>query len=249
MEPLYLLLVFAAGTLSGIINVMAGGGSALTLPLLIFLGLDGAMANGTNRVAIFVQSIFAVWSFRQQKMHQFRESLRLSVWTLPGGVLGALAALKIGDEWFERILAIVLIWVIISMFASPGNRSGAAAPPDPRRRWLVYPAMLAIGFYGGFIQVGVGFMLMAALFHLLKMNLVEVNMHKVFIVMIFTIPALAIFIISGNVDWWWGLSLAAGNSLGGWWAARASVKKGEKMIRWVLFAAMLLMAARLLGVL
>lgn len=248
MEPLYLLLVFAAGTLSGIINVMAGGGSALTLPLLIFLGLDGAMANGTNRVAIFVQSIFAVWSFRQQKMHQFRESLRLSAWTLPGGVLGALAALKIGDEWFERILAIVLIWVIISMFASPGNRSGAAGPPDPRWRWLVYPAMLAIGFYGGFIQVGVGFMLMAALFHLLKMNLVEVNMHKVFIVMIFTIPALAIFIIGGKVDWWWGLSLAAGNSLGGWWAARVSVKKGERVIRWVLFAAMLLMAARLLGV-
>ncbi|MCK6620174.1 MAG: sulfite exporter TauE/SafE family protein [Calditrichaceae bacterium] len=248
MEPLYLLLVFAAGTLSGIINVMAGGGSALTLPLLIFLGLDGAMANGTNRIAIFVQSIFAVWSFRQQKMHQFRESLRLSAWTLPGGVLGALAALKIGDEWFERILAIVLIWVIISMFASPGNRSGAAGPPDLRRRWLVYPAMLAIGFYGGFIQVGVGFMLMAALFHLLKMNLVEVNMHKVFIVMIFTIPALAIFIIGGKVDWWWGLSLAAGNSLGGWWAARVSVKKGERVIRWVLFAAMLLMAARLLGV-
>lgn len=248
MEPLYLLLVFAAGTLSGIINVMAGGGSALTLPLLIFLGLDGAMANGTNRIAIFVQSIFAVWSFRQQKMHQFRESLRLSAWTLPGGVLGALAALKIGNEWFERILAIVLIWVIISMFASPGNRSGAAGPPDLRRRWLVYPAMLAIGFYGGFIQVGVGFMLMAALFHLLKMNLVEVNMHKVFIVMIFTIPALAIFIIGGKVDWWWGLSLAAGNSLGGWWAARVSVKKGERVIRWVLFAAMLLMAARLLGV-
>ncbi len=248
MEYLYILLVFAAGTLSGIINVMAGGGSALTLPLLIFLGLDGAMANGTNRIAIFVQSIFAVWSFRQQKMHQFRESLRLSGWTLPGGVLGALAALKIGNEWFERILAIVLIWVIVSMFTSPGNRSGPAGLPDPRRRWLVYPAMFAIGFYGGFIQVGVGFMLMAALFHLLKMNLIEVNMHKVFIVMIFTIPALAIFIISGKVDWWWGLSLAAGNSLGGWWAARVSVKKGEKVIRYVLFAAMLLMAARLLGV-
>lgn len=248
MEYLYILLVFLSGVLSGVINVMAGGGSALTLPLLIFLGLDGAMANGTNRVAIFVQNIFAVWSFRQQKMHQFRESLRLSAWTLPGGVLGALVALKISNEWFERILAIVLIWVIISMVVSPTGRPGPAELPDPRRRWWVYPAMLAIGFYGGFIQVGVGFLLMAALFHLLKMNLVEVNMHKVFIVMIFTIPALAIFIIGGKVDWWWGLSLAAGNSLGGWWAARLSVKKGEKVIRWVLFSAMLLMAAKLLGV-
>jgi uncharacterized membrane protein YfcA len=248
MDYLNVLLLFGVGTVAGLMNVMAGGGSALTLPVLIFMGLDGALANGTNRIAIFVQNIFAVWSFRQQKMHQFRESFKMAAWTLPGGVLGAMLAIKISDAWFQRILAMVLIWVIISMIISPGNRKNSGASPGPRRTWLVYPAMFGIGFYGGFIQVGVGFIIMAALFHLLRSTLVLVNMHKVFIVMIYTVPALGIFIWSGNVDWVPGLSLAAGNSLGGWWAARLSVKKGDKIIRYVLFAAMLMVALKLLNV-
>jgi uncharacterized membrane protein YfcA len=248
MDYLNVLLLFGTGIIAGLMNVMAGGGSALTLPVLIFMGLDGALANGTNRIAIFVQSIFAVGSFRQQKMHQFRESFKMAVWTLPGGVLGAILAIKISDAWFQRILALVLVWVIISMIISPGNRRNNRDSPATGRKWLVYPAMFGIGFYGGFIQVGVGFIIMAALFHLLRSTLVRVNMHKVFIVLIYTIPALGIFIWSGNVDWMLGLSLAAGNSLGGWWAARLSVKKGDKIIRYALFAAMLVMALKLLNV-
>jgi uncharacterized membrane protein YfcA len=243
----YILILFAVGVIAGLMNVMAGGGSAITLPVLIFMGLDGALANGTNRIAIFVQNIFAVWSFRQQKMHQFKTSFRMAVWTLPGGILGAFLAVKISNEWFQRILAIVLVWVIISMMMNPANRKNQAEKTG-RRHWLIYPAMFGIGFYGGFIQVGVGFIIMAALFHLLRVSLVEVNMHKVFIVFIYTIPALGIFIWSGNVNWLLGVSLAAGNSLGGWWAARLSVKKGDKIIRYVLFIAIFIMALKLLNI-
>ena len=248
MEYEHILLLFGIGTIAGLMNVMAGGGSALTLPVLIFLGLDGALANGTNRVAIFVQNVFAVGSFRQQKMHQFKASMKMAAWTLPGAILGAMLAIRISNEWFQRILAIVLVWVIISMVINPANRRNQEAGGQHRHKWLVYPAMFGIGFYGGFIQVGVGFIIMAALFHLLRINLVQVNMHKVFIVMIYTVPALGIFIWSGNVDWILGISLAAGNSLGGWWAARISVKKGDKVIRYVLFAAMFIMALKLLNV-
>lgn len=241
-------VLFAVGVIAGLMNVMAGGGSAITLPVLIFMGLDGALANGTNRIAIFVQNLFAVWSFRQQKMHQFKTSFRMAVWTLPGGILGAFLAVKVSDEWFQRILAIVLVWVIISMMMNPANRKNQQEKTGRLPQWLVYPAMFGIGFYGGFIQVGVGFIIMAALFHLLRISLVQVNMHKVFIVLIYTIPALGIFVWSGNVNWLLGLSLAAGNSLGGWWAARMSVKKGDKIIRYVLFIAMFIMAIKLLNI-
>ncbi|MCB0295369.1 MAG: sulfite exporter TauE/SafE family protein, partial [Calditrichaeota bacterium] len=128
------------------------------------------------------------------------------------------------------------------------NRAPADAGDSQQRSWLIYPAMFGIGFYGGFIQVGVGFLLMAALFHLLRLNLVHVNMHKVFIVLIYTIPALGVFIWSGNVDWLLGISLAAGNSFGGWWAAKLSVRKGDKIIRYVLFVAIILMALKLLDI-
>lgn len=245
IEISQLLLLFGVGAVAGFLNVMAGGGSSITLPILIFMGLDSALANGTNRVAIFIQNIFAIVSFRQQKVHQFRRSLQLSALTLPGAILGAFVAVNISDLWFQRILGIIMIGIILSMFVSPAGKQQVNVE---RRHWLIYPAMLGVGFYGGFIQVGVGFIIMAALFHILRLNLVHVNMHKVFIVFIYTIPALAIFIYTGNVDWVLGLSLAAGNAFGGWWSARFAVKGGERVIRIVLAVAILVMSLKLLGV-
>jgi hypothetical protein len=240
------LILFAVGLVAGTINVMAGGGSTLTLPALLFLGLDGATANGTNRVAIILQNIFAALSFRREKVSRFRQSLAFAVWAMPGAVAGAVVAVRISDAWFQRILGILMIGVVISMMIP--RRGARATTPEGIASWWVYPALFGIGFYGGFIQVGVGFLFMAAFYHLLKMNLVFVNLHKVVVILLYTIPALAIFAWNGNVDWVLGLCLAAGNALGGWWAARLAVRKGDKFIRYVLIAAVLIMAAKILGV-
>ena len=113
--------------------------------------------------------------------------------------------------------------------------------------WLIYPSMILLGLYGGFIQVGIGFLIMHALHNILKMKLVYVNMHKVFIVMLYTIPALLIFICTGNVNWFLGLSLAGGSWIGAWWAAKISVKKGENFIKGVLIVAIIIMSLKLLG--
>ncbi|MEE9176662.1 MAG: sulfite exporter TauE/SafE family protein, partial [Thermodesulfobacteriota bacterium] len=224
---------------------MAGGGSSLTLPALIFLGLDSATANGTNRVGILIQSVFATLSFRKEKISGLNLSLRLAALTIPGAILGALIAVRISDKWFEIILGIIMIGVIISMLI-PQFKNGITTE-EGKKTWLIYPIMFAVGFYGGFVQVGVGFLIMAALYHLLRMNLVYVNMHKVFITLIFTIPALLIFIWTDNVDWLLGLSLALGNGLGGWWAARISVKGGEKIIRYVMIVAIFIISLKLFG--
>lgn len=240
-----LLILFGVGLLTGVINIMAGGGSSLTLPTLIFLGLDSATANGTNRVGILIQSIFATLSFRKEKITGLNLSLRMAAFTIPGAVIGALIAVRMTDRWFEIILGVIMIGVIISMLVPQSQN--LVTSEQGQKTWLVYPAMFAIGFYGGFIQVGVGFLIMAALYHLLRINLVFVNMHKVFITLIFTIPALAIFIWTDNVDWLLGFVLAAGNGLGGWWAARISVKGGEKVIRYIMIVAIFIIALKLLG--
>ncbi len=245
-EYLEILILFGVGAVASAINVMAGGGSSLTLPALIFIGLDGAAANGTNRVGILIQSILATLSYRNEKVSAIEKSLKLAALTIPGAVLGALVAVNISNEWFDRILGIVMIGVIITMLVPQSKHGGKAL--TERKTWLVYPAMLAVGFYGGFIQVGVGFLIMAALYHLMRMNLVYVNMHKMFISMIFTIPALIIFIWTDNVDWPLGLSLAAGNGVGGWCAARYSVKGGERVIRYVMVVAIFIIALKLLGI-
>ena len=224
----------------------AGGGSSLTLPALIFLGLDSAVANGTNRLAIIIQNISAVRSFKQEDYHDFKTSFKLSLFTLPGAIIGAIAATNIDDLLFRKILGIIMIGIIISMVI-PRNKN-VDESGNIKSKVPVYFAMIGIGFYGGFIQVGVGFLLMASLRYLMKLNLILVNMHKVFIVLIYTVPAFIIFIATDNVNWLMGIVLAAGNAIGGWWAAKFSVKKGEGFIKIILIIAVLIMAIKLLGV-
>ena len=246
-EIIKLLLLFSLGSVAGFINVMAGGGSTLTLPVLIFLGLEGSLANGTNRVAILFQNLSAVISFKREKYEQFRLSLKLAVVTLPGAILGALISVKISDELFEKILAIVMMGIIITLII-PNSKKDLIKKNVTYNPWYVYPALFGIGFYGGFIQAGVGFIIMATLHHLMRLNLVHTNMHKVFIIFLYTIPAIIIFAVTKNINWIYGLTLAGGMAFGAWWAAKLAVKKGEKIVRIILLFAILIMALKLLKV-
>lgn len=248
MEITNVLILFVVGVLSAFLNVMAGGGSAIALPVLIFLGLDSAVANGTNRVAILIQNISAVASFRKKEVHALRQSARFTLWAMPGAIAGAFLGVSISDEWFQRILGVVMIVTVITILIPEKKTKPITEASKRRRERWIYPIMTGIGLYGGFIQVSVGFLFMAALYHVMKMNLVYVNMHKVTIVMLYMIPALAVYAATGNVNWILGLSLGAGSALGGWWAAHASVRGGERVIRVVLIVAILVMAVKLFGV-
>ncbi len=240
------LILFGAGLAAGFINVVAGGGSAITLPVLIFLGLDSATANGTNRVGILIQNISAVYSFKKEKYSQFGLSLKLSLFTLPGAVFGALIAISVGDDLFNKILAVIMIGIMITLILPP-KKVNYEDESNHRGSVAAFLVLFATGFYGGFIQVGIGFLMMAVLHTMMKLRLLIVNMHKVFIILINTIPALLVFMIAGHVNWKLGLSLAAGNALGGWWAAKAQVKKGENFIKVFLIITMMLMSLKLFG--
>lgn len=246
-DILSIVILFAVGAVSGFINVMAGGGSSLTLPVLIFLGLESSVANGTNRVGVLFQNVSAVYAFKKEKYHQFNTSIKLGLLTMPGAIAGALIATTVDDELFQKILGAIIIAIIITMII-PKHKIEYNDQPDPKISFTAYLSMFFIGFYGGFIQVGIGFLLMSALHSLVKLRLIYVNMHKVFIVLLNTIPALLVFVLTNNVDWGLGLSLAAGNAFGGWWSAKISVRKGEGVIKFVLIVAMLIMALKLFEV-
>ncbi len=249
MIPIHsILILFAFGVVAGFININAGGGSILTLPVLIFLGLNSAVANGTNRVGVFLQTATGVYSFKKEDYHQFRLSMKMSLLTLPGAIAGAFLSIRIGDETFQKILGVIMIGIIISMIIPKSKKSNVLVE-DSKITWKIVIAMALIGFYGGFIQVGVGFLIMAALNYIMRLNLVHVNMHKVFIVAVYTLPALLIFILQGDVNWSYGLSLAAGTSLGAFWAAKFSVRGGEKWIKVVLIIAVILMSLKLWNIL
>jgi hypothetical protein len=167
----------------------------------------------------------------------------MAIMTLPGSIAGALVATEMSDELFQKILGIVIICVIFLMLVP--NPKFSATSSNTKIPWTLHLSMLGIGFYGGFMQVGVGFLLMASIQYLMKLNLLFVNMHKVFIVLVFMIPSLIVFWATGNVNWKLGLILAAGNALGGWAAAKISIKKGEKVIKAALIVCVFIMALKL----
>jgi uncharacterized membrane protein YfcA len=242
---LEILLLFGVGIITSFINVMAGGGSTITLPVLIFLGLDSSVANGTNRIGLLSQNFFGILSFRKENVSQLKLSVKLSLFTLPGAIIGAFYATKIDDVLFQKILGVVMIGIVFTMLI-PNSKEFVKEKISTKLPWAIYPAMFALGFYGGFIQVGIGFLLMLSLHRILHLSLLYVNLHKVFIVMIYTIPALIVFIITDNVNWFYGLSLASGTAVGAWWSAKLAVKKGEKIIKGVLIVAIIVMSYKLI---
>ncbi len=254
MSTIYIAILFILGIIAGFQNVMAGGGSLLTLPMMIFMiegnpacqayaANAGRVANGTNRVAILIQNIFAVAGFAHKGHSNFKVSLKLAAFTLPGAILGAHFAGQITNDLFKKILGLVVIAVVILITQKKRLTQATTAKTHPI---LGYLAMFAVGFYGGFIQAGVGFLLIAVLHGLMSLDLIKTNMHKVFIIFLYTIPTLLVFVLRGDVIWWMGLVLAAGNALGAWLGTHFAVKKGEKFIRIILLLAMLAMAIKLI---
>jgi len=245
MQELVLALV---GIVAGFVNVMAGGGSLLVMPVMVFMGLPGPVANGTTRVAILAQNIAATTGFRRKGYRDLRLSLTLAACAVPGAACGALLGTRLEGVWFNRVLAGVMIAVIILMATGPKHSPAVSTTRSLTRGRLVlgHGLMVLAGLYGGFIQAGVGFILMAILHRVMGLDLVRVNMHKVFIVGIYTIVAIAVFAARGSVLWSTGLVLAAGMALGGWIGSHVAVGKGEKLIRIVLNVALVAMAAKLL---
>ncbi|MDR9438051.1 MAG: sulfite exporter TauE/SafE family protein [Halomonas sp.] len=246
MTLLEALALLAIGTLAGFINVLSAGGSMLTLPLLMFLGLPPQAANGTNRVSIALQSIAAVTSFFRAGARYLGLSLRLSVPAVVGSLLGAWLALQTEDALFEVILVAVMACAAVLMLLPQPRLETRPLTPE-RLTPAVYMAMFAIGLYGGFIQVGVGILFIVVLYRMLKIDLAQVNVFKVLIILVYTLPALAIFLVNDQVRWGYGLVLAAGSMLGAWLAVKVNMSpRGAFVVKWLTIAVILVIILRLL---
>jgi uncharacterized membrane protein YfcA len=248
MEIWHIPVIFTIGILAGFINTLAGGGSLLTLPILIFLGLPTAVANGTNRIAIIAQCAFAAAGFKKKGISNFKLSFLFSVPAITGAIIGAHFAIDISDILFKRVLAVIMLLVLGLILWNPRQNGGGNSSGIGRRKLIT--AMIVfffIGIYGGFVQVGVGFIIIAALTTITKFNLVVTNSHKVFIAGIYTIFALIVFAFNGKVCWEIGLCLAAGMGLGGWIGSHWAVAKGERWIRLILTICVVAMVIKLSG--
>ncbi len=243
-------LILATGIVAGFLNTLGGGGSLLTMPMLIFLGLPAVVANGTNRIAIFVQNIVGVTNFRSKGYFYPKLGFILGIPAILGSILGVRVAISISGELFEKILAIVMIVVLIIILTRPEKNFIKEIDSEKLGTFRFIVAIIAffgVGFYGGFIQAGVGFIIIVALTLITGMSLVKVNSLKVFIILIYTISSLLVFVINGKVNFVLGSTLAIGNALGAYIGSNFVVSKGDKWIRIFLTITILAMAAQLLG--
>jgi uncharacterized membrane protein YfcA len=250
MEWYMYLAVIAAGLFAGFVNTLAGSGSLITLPLLMFLGLPANIANGTNRIGVLVQSAISSWSFRQQKLFSVRETVWMAVPAVAGSVAGSLIAIRINERIMELLIAGLLIFMFFVILYKPEKwLREKAVNISTRRRWMVSAVLFFIGIYGGFIQAGVGIFLLSTLVLGAGLGLTKANAHKVLIVTALTAVALVIFVVSGQVRFMYGIILAIGQGAGGWIASRVAVSWGPKVVRIILLVAVMASALKLTGAL
>lgn len=238
-------LLFGVGIIAGILNVLAGGGSLLTLPLLIFMGLPSGIANGTNRIAIFCQNLFAVRGFRSRGYLPLDLALLCTPPALLGSWFGASLAISIDDLVFKRVLAVIMICVLIFTAIDPIKRIRQDAVHfGAWRKLLLMVSFFFVGIYGGFVQAGVGFIIIFALL-VHGLDLVRINAVKVFVVFVYTVIALGVFIYHGQVNYILGVGLGAGNAIGGMIGPNLAIAKGHDWIKRVVNGAVLVFALKL----
>lgn len=243
-----ILLLILLGLLSGFINIFAGGGSMLVVPFLIFLGLPANVANATNRVAILLQNIVSTSTFKQKKILNFKTDYKLLIPVCLGSIIGAFTAIDIQENILKKIIGGLLIVLFFMILLNPDSwiktNIKQAKAKNPILRFLIFSG---IGFYGGFIQIGVGFFMLAGLVLGCGFDLLKANALKVFLILSYTTITLIIFSHHGLIDWQTGLILSCGNMAGAWIGTRLSVKWGVRYIRYILLISLIIVALKLLG--
>ncbi|MCS7040226.1 MAG: sulfite exporter TauE/SafE family protein [Caldilineales bacterium] len=224
MEPWLYIAAIAAGFAAGVINTLAGNGSSITLPLLIFMGLPATVANGTNRIGVLMQTIASTFTYHRREAMPWSASVMLIGPTALGGLLGARIAVDLNEEQMRLAIGGMLVLTFFLILLRPerwlrGRVGGALRP-----RWYHLVLFFAIGLYGGFIQAGVGIFLLVALVLGLGHDLVKSNAIKSFLVLALNVLAFIVFVRNGQVDWLLGTIVAVGQLVGGWAAVHVATQ-------------------------
>ena len=230
---LTLSAIAVVGVIAGTINTLAGGGSLLTLPALMLFGLPADIANGTNRLSIVTQSVSAVAAFGKQGNLPTDAVASTVAPTLAGAVVGAIVATRVP----EHVLEPILLGTMIAIAALIAFKRSTLIPDgrEPNRLKGTVGLFVA-GLYGGFIQAGVGFVLLAVLAGTLGHDLVRANALKLVCVLVFGIAALGVFVLAGQVAWRPAIALAVGAVIGAQLGAALAPNIPMEAFRWLVFA-------------
>ena len=246
IQILEIVLLIFVGLAAGVINTLAGGGSAFTLPVLIFLGLPPSVANGTNRIVIVIQSLIGALGYKSKGISTFPFNVYLGISASFGAVIGALIAIEIDEKLFNRILAIVIITIGVLIIAN-NKKLDSKLIEKINGKYLFFSLIIFffLGIYGGFLNAGIGIVIMFILNRYNGLDLVKTNATKVVLITIYSSVALIVFAYNNSINWEKGLWMGLGTIYGAWWSSRWSVKKGDKVIKIVMLIMIIIIAIKL----
>ena len=251
MEIYQIVIAIVGSFFAGVVNTLAGNGSAITLSILTeVIGLPANLANGTNRVGIMFQSMAGTFAFRRNKKLDLDRSKTIIVSTFVGAVIGAYVATQVTNEQFTFVFKFLMVTTLIVILVNPKRWLSSSNKSFQLSSWIAIPVFLAVGFYGGFIQMGMGIFFLAIMVLLAKYDLIEANAVKVFVVAIYTILILALFHWKGLIDWKVGAIFAIGQTVGGYLTANYA-SKYESASVWayrILVVVVILAVAKMFGV-
>jgi hypothetical protein len=248
MSWLTITALIVSGVFVGFINTLAGGGTIISLSLFMFLGLPANIANGTNRIAVILQNLTSVSQFRRKKVLDFKKANKLAIPTMIGALVGAQIASDINEAVFRKAVGVVMIVMMYFILTKPSQwLRGTDNLMEKPKSWFQIVIFFLIGIYGGFVQVGVGYFILAGVVLGAGYDLVKANAIKVWIVLLYTPLALVIFILNKQVRWDFGLIHAIGNIIGAYVASRFAISWGAGFVRWVVVVVIVIFASDLLG--
>ena len=253
MQDFYVYpLAILAGILAGIVNTLAGSGSLITLPMLVFLGLPSNVANATNRVGVVMQNIVGVTTFHRSGKLNLSNSHWLILAAIPGALAGAWAASTLGEAQMDMIIGVIMVVMLFVILFEPEKwlRQQSAVQEGRPSIWILL-LFVGIGFYGGFIQASVGILILASLVLGLNYSLAHANAIKLMLVLIITFAAMLVFINGNMIEWGPGLLMAVGQSIGAWLAARFATtnKNAAVWTRRLLIAVVVIAIFQFFGIL
>ncbi|MCP9611923.1 sulfite exporter TauE/SafE family protein [Coprobacter tertius] len=233
MTFISILLLLGSGILCGIVNVIGGGGSLLALPVLLSLGLPAGVANGTNRIAIIFQDVSSLLMFRKKRQLDLKEGLRLTLPVLFGAIAGAwLAAFYLTENLMNIVILVLSLLMIAALFFQPDKWTRAISGNEKHKLTLTNVLLFfIIGLYGGFIQAGFTYLILAVLVLKCGYTMVKGDALKLFLNLMILPVALVIFIWQGQVQWLYGIVMGIGSALGGYLGVRFVNAWSPKLIR------------------
>ncbi|MEL6922883.1 MAG: sulfite exporter TauE/SafE family protein [Bacteroidota bacterium] len=216
-EISYIIIAVLGGLFAGVLNTLAGNGSAITLTILTeLLGLPGNVANGTNRVGVLAQGLAGTWGFYRNGKLQLERSWVYIIPTVLGAIGGVFMAIWVSNEQFKVVFKFLIVFMLVVILVKPKRWLIKTDLSRRPKLWIVVPFFLGLGFYGGFIQMGMGVFFLASMVLGARISIMESNAVKSFVVALYTIFVVAIFQWKGLIDWKYGLILASGQMIGGW---------------------------------